>query len=136
MSKMVEYGFECEGKDEKVLMKALYDFLEPLKRTFSKTNNKSLLNARLPFVYKHIYWNLNKEKQVYIELYPNRDLEGKYKFPNNLNVGWILFANLNDEEPPYQVSLEEQERFLNEILTSAKFDYIKLYEYDVDDERL
>ena len=50
---MSEYGFLCTNKDEKELMNALYNFLEPLQRTFSKTNNKGMLNARLPYVYKY-----------------------------------------------------------------------------------
>ncbi|CAM3719748.1 hypothetical protein [Marinicrinis lubricantis] len=79
----------CTRKDEKVLMDALHCFLEPLQRTFSKTKNKSLLEARRPYVYKHDYWNLNKEKQVYVEVYPNQDAEGKYKFANE-EVGWIF----------------------------------------------
>jgi len=41
---MSEYGFLCTNKDEKELMNALYNFLEPLQRTFSKTNNKGMLN--------------------------------------------------------------------------------------------
>lgn len=135
MNKMVEYGFLCGSKDEKVLMSALYSFLEPLNRTFSKTRNKSLLDSRLPYVYKYYYWNLNKEKQVYIEVYPNKDLEGKYKFSNE-DVGWILFANFIDQTPPYHVTIEEQERYLHNILASSNFEYLKLYEYKNGEERL
>ncbi|WP_244563054.1 hypothetical protein [Paenibacillus uliginis] len=135
MNKMIEYGFLCTSKDEKALMNALYKFLEPLNRTFSKSNNKGMLNARLPFIYKYFYWNLNKEKQVYVEIYPNTDLEGKCKFPNE-NVGWVLFANLKDVAPPYHVPIEEQEKYLNDLLSSSNFDFVKLYEYSDDEERI
>ncbi|MFD1177974.1 hypothetical protein ACFQ3W_16925 [Paenibacillus puldeungensis] len=90
MNKMLEYGILCWGKDEKKLMDELYAFLAPMNRTFSKTSNKGMLEARLPYVYKHFYWNLNKEKQVYVELYPNKDVEGKMKFPSE-EVGWVMF---------------------------------------------
>ncbi|MNC21892.1 hypothetical protein D3C75_698800 [compost metagenome] len=135
MNKMVEYGFLCNNKDEKVLMNALYGYLEPLKRTFSKTKNKGLLDARFPYVYKYYYWNLNKEKQVYIEVYPNKDLEGKCKF-SNADVGWILFANLIDQTPPYHVTIEEQEKYLQDFLSASNFEYVKLYEYSNGEERL
>lgn len=134
MDKMIEYGFVCESKDEKALMSALQSFMEPINRTFSKNKNKSMLESRLPYVYKHFYWNLNKEKQVYLEVYPNKDLEGKYKFSNE-DVGWILFASLNDEKPPYHVAIEEQEKYLHDILASSGFEYVKLYEYKDGEER-
>ncbi|WP_028544388.1 hypothetical protein [Paenibacillus taiwanensis] len=135
MNKMYEFGFLCTNKDEKELMNALYSFLEPLRRTFSKTRNKGMLEARLPYVYKHFYWNLNKEKQVYVEVYPNKDVEGQYKFADE-NVGWVLFANLKDVTPPYHVPIEEQEKYLADLLSSAHFNYVKLYEYSDEEERL
>lgn len=135
MNKMVEYGLICESKEEKQLMAALQHFMEPMNRTFAKTKNKGLLEARLPYVYKHYYWNLNKEKQVYIEIYPNKDAEGKCKFSDG-RIGWILFANCKDLAPPYDVPLDEQEKYIQDILTQTGLEYVTLYEYKEGEERL
>lgn len=135
MNKMIEYGILCSSKDEKKLMNELFAFLAPLNRTFSKTSNKGMLDARLPYVYKHFYWNLNKEKQVYVELYPNIDMEGKSKFQRE-DIGWVMFANLKDQSPPYHVPLEEQEQYIRDMLSSLTFESTKLYEYAEGEERI
>ncbi|WP_166243136.1 hypothetical protein [Paenibacillus turpanensis] len=135
MNKMVEYGFLCSGKDEKMLINELTRFFEYMNRTISKVKNKSLLESKLPYVYKHYYWNLNKDKQVYIEVYPNQDVEGKCKFSNH-DVGWVLFANVKDESEPYHVPFDEQEKYLQDLLSSTNLPYITLYEYKNGEERL
>ncbi|WP_334076625.1 hypothetical protein [Paenibacillus sanfengchensis] len=135
MGKMLEYGFLCEAKDEKKLINALLGFLEPLNRTFSKTKNKGMLEARLPYVYRHFYWNLNKEMQVYVEIYPNQDADGKIKF-SHPDVGWVLFVNLKEVSGPYHVPLDKQEAYLQDFLQASGFEFVELKEYRDDEERI
>jgi hypothetical protein len=136
MGKMWEYGILSSEKDEKIIIKNIIEFLEPLNRTMTKAKNKSMLDVRLPYVYKHFYWNLNKEEQIYFEIYPNKDMENKYKFQNNQEAAWILFIrkveliDLNDD----QVSI--QENYIRDLLAAIKYDYIKIYEYLEGEERL
>lgn len=135
MNRSIEYGIVSKAADEKMLTAKIKSFFEPLNRVMVKTKSKGLLEARLPYVYKHFYWNLNKEIQVYVELYPNVDEEGKRKF-DNLEVGWVLFANMKDVHPPYQVPFEEQQHYVKELLEAGGFPYITLHEYADDEERL
>ena len=135
MTRSIEYGLISTATNEKALTAKMKSFFEPLNRVMVKTKSKGLLEARLPYVYKHFYWNLNKEIQVYVELYPNVDEEGKRKF-DNPEIGWVLFVNMKNVHPPYQVPLEEQQRYVKELLEAGGFPYLALREYAEDEERL
>ncbi|CAM4058674.1 hypothetical protein [Saccharibacillus endophyticus] len=119
MNRSIEYGLTSTATDEKALTAKMKSFFEPLNRVMVKTKSKGLLEARLP----------------YVELYPNVDEEGKRKF-DNPEIGWVLFANMKDVHPPYQVPLEEQQRYVKELLEAGGFPYITLREYADDEERL
>jgi hypothetical protein len=131
MSNMSEYGIICKEKDEKLIIKNIEDYLQPMNRTLSKNKNKTILEARLPYVYKYMYFNLNKEKRVYLEIYPNIDQDGKYKFESN-NINWIVFFNKLD----LVTGEENQDEYINSILESTKFEYVLLKEYAENEERL
>lgn len=136
MSKMWEYGIICNEKDEKIIIKNIIEFLESFKRTITKTKNKSLLEARLPYVYKHYYWNLNKEQQVYFEIYPNRDMENKYKFKDNQDSSWILFIRLTDLFVLDDIQVTKQDTYIRELINAIRFNCVKIYEYVEGEERL
>ncbi len=135
MDKYIEYGIVSTPADEKRLAANFKVFFEPLNRMMAKAKSKGLLEARLPYVYKHYYWNLNKEMQVYMELYPNEDMEGKRKFADP-EAAWILFVNRKDVHPPHHVALQEQERYVEELLAAGGFPYKVLHEYNEGEERL
>lgn len=131
MKKNTEYGFVALAKEEKFIMKRLNEFLERYNRMFSKSKNKDLLKARLPFIYKHFYFNLNKEMGVYMELYPNQDNEGKYKYLEYKNVGWILKVRILNHFPGYEKGKTED--YIKNILDVIGLDCVTLYATDVDD---
>lgn len=135
MNRSIEYGLVSTAADEKILSANMKSFFEPLNRVMVKTKSKGLLEARLPYVYKHFYWNLNKEIQVYVELYPNVDEEGKRKF-DHPEIGWVMFVNMKDVHPPYHVPVEEQRQYVQELLEACGFSCIILHEYADDEERL
>ncbi|MEH6978620.1 MULTISPECIES: hypothetical protein [Bacillus] len=83
MKTNTEYGLVTERREEKVIIKHLKQFLANDKRTISKIKNPSLLESKLPFKYKYFYFNLNKEMGTYIALFPNRDEDSNYKYPDN-----------------------------------------------------
>ena len=76
MKKNTEYGFVALAKEEKLIMKSINEYLERYNRMFSKNKNKDLLKAKLRFIYKHFYFNLNKEMGVYMELYLIKIMKG------------------------------------------------------------
>ncbi|MDM5188796.1 hypothetical protein QUF99_16175 [Bacillus sp. DX4.1] len=128
---MFEYGIVSSEKDEKLMIKNVENFLSSMNRTLSKNKNKSVLEARFPNIYKYIYFNLNKEKRVYLEIHPNNDLEGKYKFESK-NINWIIFFNKLD----LVTGEEKQEEYIKDILDATKFEYVLLKEYAENEERL
>lgn len=136
MSKMYEYGIICDEKDERELIKNIKDFLQPLKRTLSKVGNKSMLDARLPYIYRYFYFNSNKEQQAHFEVYPNKDIEGKYKFKDNKEIGWILFVNKMDLTTFDDHQNGKREEYIADLLKGTKFEHIKLYEYADGEERI
>ncbi|OWA33476.1 hypothetical protein B9G55_22720 [Saccharibacillus sp. O16] len=136
MDKYLEYGIISTPADEKALAANMQAFFVPLNRMMVKTKSKGLLEAHLPFVYKYYYWNLNKEMQVYVELYPNEDAEGKRKFADP-ETAWILFVNMKEIHAPHDViPRQEQERYVQELLEASGFPYVVLYEYADGEERL
>jgi hypothetical protein len=132
VKKHTDYGFISLAKDEKVIMKSLNEFLDSYNRVFAKTKSKGLLEARLPFVYKHFYFNLNKEMGVYMEVYPNQDIEGRYKYSDYKNVGWILTVRILDDFSGYQK--EKTEGYIKNILDAVGLDFITLNATDIDDD--
>jgi len=52
------------------------------------------------------------------------------------HLGWILFANCKDQAPPYDVALDEQQKYIRDILTQTGLEYMTLYEYQDGKERL
>jgi hypothetical protein len=122
------YGFICNKKDEKLIMGRLNDFLSQYDRTFSKSKSKGLLEVHLPLKYKHIYFNLNKDTGTFMELTPNEDSEGNYRYLNNRDLGWIFRVIIHKHFPGYEKS--KTESYISQILNVIGFEYIKLLETD------
>ena len=135
--KKLEYGIICQAGDEKQLVKNINSFLEKQfgYRKMYKTNNKSMLEARLPFVYSHFYNQFLKQGvRWYFELYPNADLEGKRKFSEHPEAGWLIWVN----KMSYSTEDEkaENDRFFIELLSATGFEIKLLHEYKEGEERL
>ncbi|MBG9812328.1 hypothetical protein ABD68_12185 [Bacillus endophyticus] len=126
--KNTEYGLITERREEKVIIKYLKQFLANDKRTISKTKNPSLLESKLPFKYKYFYLNLNKEMGAYIALFPNKDEDSKYKYPNNKEVSWILQIILNKHFPGYEQ--EKISNYISSLLNALNCEFTILFEED------
>ena len=117
------YGLLCSLKDEKVLMQRVNAYLATLSRTTSKAKQPSLLEARLPFVLKYFYWNLNKDTGTWVEIHPNQDQRGEMFFPSNPECSWIMRANINN------IQLKKKaEVFFEGLLAAIQFEHILLPE--------
>ncbi|WNJ17896.1 hypothetical protein [Pontibacter sp. G13] len=132
MKPFTTYGLKCSKKDEKNLVFRINEYLASKSRTMSKAKNKSMLDSRLPFVFKHFYWNLNKGVGTWFELFPNEDIEGKYFNETHKDCGWILKTRLDLTHPLYEKN--KTEKFLSDVLDSTEFEYIILEESDEDEE--
>ncbi|APZ47431.1 hypothetical protein BW723_14555 [Polaribacter reichenbachii] len=130
MKKHTIYGIKSSAKDEKIIVQRVNDYLKTLDRTMSKTKSKSMLEARLPFVLKYFYWNLNKGTGTWFELFRNEDIEGKYYNNSNKECGWILKTRIDLTHPCYEKN--KTENFLLDILKSIEFEIITIKESDTD----
>ena len=130
MKPFTTYGLKCSKKDEKVLVQRVNEYLKTLDRTMSKAKSKSMLEARLPLILKHFYWNLNKGVGTWFELFPNEDIDGKYYKESNKECGWIIKMRIDLTHPCYEK--QNTETFLLEVLKSTGFEFIVIEESDED----
>ncbi|MEB3052721.1 hypothetical protein [Bacillus pseudomycoides] len=136
MKTNTEYGLVTERKEEKVIIKYLKQFLANDKRTISKTKNPPLLESKLPFKYKYFYFNLNKEMGTYIALFPNRDEDSNYKYPDNKEASWILQVRLKKYSPGYDQEKTSNyiNSLLNSLLNSLNCEFTIVFEDDEIDD--
>jgi len=132
MKTNVEYGLVTERREEKVIIKYPKQFLANDKRTISKTKSPSLLESKLPFKYKYFYFNLNKEMGTYIALFPNRDEDSKYKYPDNKEASWILQVRLKKSSPGYEQ--EKTSNYIHSLLNSLNCEFTIVCEDDEMDD--
>lgn len=97
-----EYGILIDKSEDKKFIK---NFKEVFGRSLSKCANQSMLEARLPFIFKYFYSDFDKTKALYIEIEPNQDEKGMCQYPDRPDFGWILrtrirgdFDHVNKEE--------------------------------------
>lgn len=128
MKLITTYGFKCLKKDEKKLVQRINEYLKMLDRTMSKAKSKSMLEARLPFILKHFYWNLNKGVGTWFEIFPNEDQDGKYYSEIHKDCGWLLVARIDQTHPMYEK--HKTEKFLSDVLNSTGFEYVIIEEKD------
>ncbi|MDR2145520.1 MAG: hypothetical protein LBE91_03545 [Tannerella sp.] len=131
----VEYGIICQREDEKELVKRINKFLkneyEYRKMDKRKEYSISALN------YDYYYCQFIKEKpRWYFDLYPNEDLDGKFKFDNKA-AQWILWVKKqlvdnNTEEENEQVNV-----FFEKLIEAIGYETIILHKYkDGNEERI
>ena len=133
----LEYGIICNKSDEKQLVKNINHFLDSAYeyRKMSKVTNKSMLQARLPFVFTHFYSQFLKiGVRWYFELYPNSDEDGKLKFPEHPDAAWLIWVNKMSYNTDEEKS--ENDRFFEELLQGTGFEWKLLYTYQEKEERL
>lgn len=72
-----EYGIVMNKSDDTIFIE---HFKEIVGRSLSKTSNKSMLEARLPFVFNYFYFDFEKANGLYMEIVPSEDEADFYKF--------------------------------------------------------
>ncbi len=132
MKPFTTYGIKCARKDEKILVQRINDFLATHKRTMSKAKNKSLLEACLPFTYKHFYWNLNKSVGTWFEIFPNEDEKGKFFSEEHKEYCWLMKTRIDVAHPMYKK--ERTEFFLSNVLKSTGHETVVIKENEEEEE--
>ncbi|MBJ6368582.1 hypothetical protein [Snuella sedimenti] len=117
-----EYGILIDKSDDK---KFIMNFKEVFGRSLSKSESESMLEARLPFVFKYFYFDFEKANGLYIELEPNEDENGILQYPKRPDYGWILRTKIRDD-----FNHVDKEKVINQTRTnleslSFKIEFIK-----------
>jgi hypothetical protein len=111
------YAFHCSKKEEKHLMERVNNYLAGFDRTTSKTKNQVALTYFLPMVFKHFYWNLNKDTGTYFAIFPNEDSNGAFFFIEQPNLGWLMRVRIDIKTYP-AATQEKAESFINGLLSA------------------
>ena len=119
------YGLRCARKDEKALIERVDAYLAPLSRRTGKVKNPSLLAGYLPFVFKHIHFNLNKDTGTSCTFYPNEDENGRLSFPDRPECSWLLRVRIDLQTFP-AASQEKAEEFVAGLLGAVGFEAVVL----------
>lgn len=119
MQKVTVYGLQCPKEDERLVVDAVNASLKKIKRTTSKATQKSLLDARKPFVLSHYTWCLNRDCAVYFDIYANEDLKGKLHYPKDREIGLLLKFVIQDHGFRGGVPLKKTSEFVHRIINAV-----------------
>ncbi|MCL2638244.1 MAG: hypothetical protein FWD48_07715 [Oscillospiraceae bacterium] len=140
-----DYGIVCEHEDELKIVKNINKYL---KETYNynklyKKTNESLLSGHLPYMYKYLYCQFILKKPYgkdigrwYFDLLPNSDLEGKMKYADSKNCGWLLFISKHDVAENTQAENDYVNIFFDGLINSIGYEAKLLHEYKDGEDRL
>ncbi|MFC1669191.1 hypothetical protein ACFL20_02285 [Spirochaetota bacterium] len=136
----MEYGFYCNPEDEKVLVKNLNKFLKSLDyRKMYKWEPSGLTDPEHPENepnYSHYYCQFLKQHPGwYFDIYPNKDLDGKEKFPEHPEAGWTLFVNKTNPQNNSPGDDKKLNDFFSSLASATGFRTELLYTYSEKENR-
>lgn len=136
-----EYGIICGVSDEKELIKNINAFMVELG--FRKIYKKAPSGVRDPDnpgqepQYAHYYWQMLKQDPGwYFDLYPNQDLNGKYRIADAPDVGWTLYLSFTKDDANTQEQKQELDRFAESLIKKLGFSSRLLHAYQSGENRL
>lgn len=139
MALMIDYGIVCKASDERTLVRNVNAFLASEDYfTLSKHAPAHIQPAARAFRIAHVYRQfLKQHPRWYFDLTPNLDLDGRARFPNDLDCGWTLFTN----KPAHDLNSPEEDAsldaFFARLAAGAGFLTRILHEYHkVGEDRL
>ena len=124
------YGLECNATDEREIMRRINASLEKIKRTTSKATDKTLIDAKKPFVMKYFYWNIHRDAGVFFEVLQNQDLKGKWHRPDHQDKGLLLKFMLERHAFRDGVPLKKPLQYIERVLRAVAVPYEKIAEGD------
>lgn len=145
MTPLFEIGFLYKEKGEKKLISDINKIFSDMfpsnpEYKLTKVKNESRLKSHYPFKYTHIYGTLMKKDGLYIDVYPNTDINGRKKF-DTTGYSWIMFISsigfysidelgIIDEDNP------RAKEYIKELLSSIEYPSSILYNYKFGEKRL
>lgn len=145
MTALLEIGFQYREKSEKKLISAINQILSEMfpsnsQYKLTKVKNESILKAHYPFKYTHIYGTLMKKDGIYLDVYPNADINGRKKFENT-DCSWVMFVNSigfysTDELEIIDEDNPKAKEYVQELLSRIEYHNYVLYNYKFGEERL
>lgn len=144
--KAYEYGIFFSDKKEKVFIDSINQVLLDIfssragRYKLSKNKNSSILKYRLPFEYNYLYNTLMKPEGLFIEIYPNYDINGKRKF-NIDGISWNIFINslgfyINESLQVVNNDNPKMDTIIESLLKTIPYNIVLLHEYRDGEERL
>ena len=135
-----EYGIMCRSDDEKILVRNVNTFLAGVGyRKMYKSIPRGIRNPDSTEPqprYSHYYNQFLKEHpRWYFDLYPNVDLDGRARFPHNLECGWTLFVNKVAAENNTTSDDQALETFFTELSRGTGFEITVLHTYASGENR-
>lgn len=136
----IEYGIHCHAADERVLVASVNRFLAAQGyRRLYKREPSGLRDPENPGAekrYSHYYCQfLRQHPRWYFDLYPNVDLDGRARFPHQLQAGWTVYAN---KVAPQWNTAEDDARlnaFFRALLDALGFATSVLHVYAANEDR-
>lgn len=130
MREITVYGLQCPQDDERTVVNNVNTSLKKIKLTTSKATQKSLLEARKPFVLPHYIWCLNKDCGVFFEIYRNEDLKGQLHYPKDRSIGLLLMFVIQENGFRAGVPLKKTQAFVERIIEALGVTTVLLAEGD------
>ena len=135
----VDYGVQCSAQDEKRLVKNVNAFLASLDyRKMYKWQDTSVQPPDRTFRIEHYYCQFLKQApRWHFDLRPNADLDGKARFPERPECGWLLHVRKPFPETYSAQDHEQLNRFFAGLVEGLGFPSKVLHVYQsILEERL
>ncbi len=92
-----------------------------------------------PPEYDHIYWFRHRVSNLFLELYPNREKNGRVKFSDE-GIIWNLYVTLMSDYPPklseYDPIQEFGSRVMKELFQTLPCEKVLIKKYAPGEDRL
>jgi hypothetical protein len=134
----VDYGIQCNAADEKRLVKNVNAFLASLQyRKMYKWEDKSIQPPERTFRISHYYCQfLKQHPRWYFDLRPNVDLDGKSRFPDHRDCGWMLYTRKSHPETYSARDHDTLNGFFAQLINALGFTARVIHVYEDKEDRL
>lgn len=137
----IEYGILCQPSDEKALVKNVNSLLAVVGyRKMYKWIPSGLRNPGQPDSeprYSHYYCQFMKQHpRWYFDLCQNINLDGKARFPDQLDAGWTLYTSKTDPERNSEADNASLDQFFFALAGGVGFPTVLLHTYQQGENRL
>lgn len=133
MEEKVEYGIICNRADEKKIVKNLNIYLQNEYSYRKMYKWKYTANSKLKYEYGYCQF-MKQCPRWHFDLYPNEDLNGKWKYENK-SFQFILFTIKHSVENYTAEQRDFVDLFFKKLIEAIGFETVLLHEYKEGEER-